>query len=142
MTRIGRIVIRGFLIITSPIPGFPHHVTQRGNRRQQVFFELSDYALYCDLLAERRRKASVEVWAYCLMPNHVHLVRTERLPERELIVAAADVMNYRPLSLFNFYEAVHTHRGDQMTPSSIDLYRRRGDLGVSRFTRIEMFFPL
>jgi putative transposase len=64
MARIGRIVV----------PGFPHHVTQRGNRRQQVFFEPSDYALYRDLLAERCRKASVEVWAYCLMPNHVHLV--------------------------------------------------------------------
>jgi len=64
MARIGRIVV----------PGFPHHVTQRGNRRQQIFFEPSDYALYRDLLAERCRKASVEVWAYCLMPNHVHLV--------------------------------------------------------------------
>ncbi len=71
MARIGRIII----------PGFPHHVTQRGNRRQQVFFEPSDYALYRDLLAERCRKASVEVWAYCLMPNHVHLVLTPRTPD-------------------------------------------------------------
>ena len=58
------------------LPGHPHHVTQRGNRRQPVFFEPSDYALYRDLLAEHCRKASVEVWAYCLMPNHVHLVLT------------------------------------------------------------------
>jgi REP-associated tyrosine transposase len=71
MARIGRIII----------PGFPHHVTQRGNRRQQVFFEPSDYALYRDLLAERCRKASVEVWAYCLMPNHVHLVLTPHTPD-------------------------------------------------------------
>ena len=70
MARIGRIVI----------PGFPHHVTQRGNRRQQVFFEPSGYALYRDLLAERCRKASVEAWAYCLMPNHVHLVLTPQTP--------------------------------------------------------------
>ena len=68
MARIGRIVV----------PGFPHHVTQRGNRRQPVFFEPSDYQLYRDLLAERCRKAAVEV--YCLMPNHVHLVRTPRTP--------------------------------------------------------------
>jgi putative transposase len=46
-----------------------------------VFFEPSDYALYRDLLAERCRKASVEVWAYCLMPNHVHLVLTPHTPD-------------------------------------------------------------
>jgi putative transposase len=40
--------------------GFPHHVTQRGNRRQIFFFEPADYALYRDLLAERCHKASVE----------------------------------------------------------------------------------
>ena len=62
MARIGRIIA----------PGFPHHVTQRGNRREPVFFELSDYALYRDLLAERCAKAGVEVW--CLMPNHVHMI--------------------------------------------------------------------
>jgi putative transposase len=64
MARLARIVV----------PGHPHHVTQRGNRRQPIFFEPSDYALYRDLLAEQCRKAAVEVWAYCLMPNHVHLV--------------------------------------------------------------------
>ena len=41
----------------------------------------ADYALYRDLLAERRRKASVEVWTCCLMPNHVHLVLTPSWPE-------------------------------------------------------------
>jgi putative transposase len=71
MARLGRIVAAGF----------PHHVIQRGNRRRTVFFEPSDYALYRDLLAERCHKASVEVWAYCLMPNHVHLVLTPSTPE-------------------------------------------------------------
>ncbi|MBL8713621.1 MAG: transposase, partial [Alphaproteobacteria bacterium] len=52
----------------------PHHVTQRGNRRQQVFFCDEDYEAYRLLLAEGCRKAGVAVWAYCLMPNHVHLV--------------------------------------------------------------------
>jgi putative transposase len=52
-------------------PGFPHHVTQRGNRRAAIVFKDGDDALYCDLLAERCRKASVACWAYCLMPNHV-----------------------------------------------------------------------
>jgi len=64
MARLARIVV----------PGLPHHVTQRGNRRQKIFFEDGDYALYRDLLAERCRKAGVAVWAYCLMPNHVHLI--------------------------------------------------------------------
>jgi putative transposase len=56
------------------IPGIPYHVTQRGNRRQQIFFEDGDYALYRDLLAGAVRRAGTQVWAYCLMPNHVHLI--------------------------------------------------------------------
>lgn len=56
------------------VPGVPHHVTQRGNRRQPVFFRESDYRLYTRLLAEWCRRGGVRVWAYCLMPNHVHLV--------------------------------------------------------------------
>jgi putative transposase len=64
MARIARIVI----------PGLPHHVTQRGNRRERIFFEEGDYVLYRDLLAAACRKADVAVWAYCLLPNHVHLI--------------------------------------------------------------------
>jgi REP element-mobilizing transposase RayT len=56
------------------IPGLPHHVTQRGNRREPIFFEDGDHEIYCEMLAEQLRKSSVEVWAYCLMPNHVHLI--------------------------------------------------------------------
>lgn len=63
------------------VPGLPHHVTQRGNRNQPIFFEPGDYALYRDLLASRCRKALVEVWAYCLMPNHVHLILVPDLSE-------------------------------------------------------------
>lgn len=55
-------------------PGIPHHVTQRGNGRAQTFFSDADYALYRDLLAEHCAAAGVEVWAWVLMPNHVHLV--------------------------------------------------------------------
>ncbi|HLW93147.1 MAG TPA: transposase [Roseiarcus sp.] len=55
-------------------PGLPHHVTQRGNRRQTVFFSDADYELYRDLLASQCRKHGVAVWSYCLMPNHVHLI--------------------------------------------------------------------
>jgi putative transposase len=68
MARIARVVAAGV----------PHHVTQRGNRRQKTFFSDSDYASYRALLAESCRKSGVGVWAYCLMPNHVHLILVPR----------------------------------------------------------------
>ena len=71
MTRLARIVV----------PGSPHHVTQRGNRRQLLFAEPGDYALYRDLLAERCDANGVACWAYCLMPNHVHLILTPSTAE-------------------------------------------------------------
>ncbi|MGB5987376.1 MAG: transposase [Desulfobacterales bacterium] len=55
-------------------PGMPHHVTQRGNRRQERFFSDEDYLAYLELMAEWCRKFQVEIRAYCLMPNHVHLI--------------------------------------------------------------------
>ena len=60
------------------IPGIAHHVTQRGNGRARTFFSDDDYALYRDLLAEHCRAADVGVWAWCLMPNHVHLILVPR----------------------------------------------------------------
>jgi len=64
MARMARVVV----------PFYPHHVTQRGNRRQRTFFDDDDYATYVELMSEFCRKARTRVWAYCLMPNHVHLV--------------------------------------------------------------------
>ena len=55
-------------------PGLPHHVTQRGNRRGPVFFSDADYQTYLSLLREYSTQHEVEVLAYCLMPNHVHLI--------------------------------------------------------------------
>jgi putative transposase len=55
MARMARIVI----------PHYPHHVTQRGNRRQQTFFSEGDYESYIELLVNAKAKAGVEVWAYC-----------------------------------------------------------------------------
>lgn len=52
----------------------PHHVTQRGNQRRDTFFEDSDGYAYLCLLKEHAQRHSIEVVAYCLMPNHVHLV--------------------------------------------------------------------
>src|SRR5271157_5975616 len=55
-------------------PGMPHHVTQRGNRRQQTFFGEEDYQHYLELISRFCRAEQVAIWAYCLMPNHVHLI--------------------------------------------------------------------
>lgn len=74
MPRMARIVV----------PGYPHHVTQRGNRRQRTFFEDADYQAYIDLLNELSGAAGVDVWAYCLMPNHVHVIA---VPQHEQSLA-------------------------------------------------------
>jgi putative transposase len=68
MARLARVVV----------PGVPHHVTQRGNRREKTFFGEADYRLYRNLLGEAAAKAGTEIWAYCLMPNHVHAVVVPR----------------------------------------------------------------
>ena len=59
MARLARVVV----------PGLPHHITQRGNRRQQTFFRPEDYALYLELMGPWCGEHGVQVWAYCLMPN-------------------------------------------------------------------------
>ena len=64
MARIARLVV----------PGLPHHVTQRGNGGQKVFFSDADYRFYRDLLAESCGAAGVSCWAFALMPNHIHAI--------------------------------------------------------------------
>ncbi len=56
------------------IPDVAHHVTQRGNRQQAVFFSDEDYRAYLEILAIALRKHGTRCLAYCLMPNHVHLM--------------------------------------------------------------------
>lgn len=52
----------------------PHHVTQRGNRREDVFFTDADRLAYLGWLKEDAEKHAVQILAYCLMTNHIHLV--------------------------------------------------------------------
>ena len=54
--------------------GYPHHITQRGNYRQTVFAEEGDYSRYLELLAGFAPRYDLDIWAYCLMPNHIHIV--------------------------------------------------------------------
>jgi len=64
MPRIARVVI----------PGCPHHLIQRGNRRLRVFFSDEDKAFYLALLKRQIEKHGISIWAFCLMDNHVHLI--------------------------------------------------------------------
>ena len=64
MPRVARVVV----------PGVPHHVTQRGNNRQDVFFDDEDRRLHLALLKEHAARFELQVLGYCLMSNHVHLV--------------------------------------------------------------------
>jgi putative transposase len=70
MSRVARIVV----------PGYPHHVTQRGNRRADVFETEDDRHAYLRFLKKYGERHGLDIWAYCLMTNHVHLIA---VPERE-----------------------------------------------------------
>ena len=64
MVRLARVVV----------PELPHHVIHRGNRRQKVFFSDQDRGSYLNILNLQAKLFALEVWAYCLMDNHVHLI--------------------------------------------------------------------
>lgn len=70
------------------MPGLPHHVTQRGNRHETVFFPDAEYRAYPTMLIAAVDKAVCEVRAWCSMPNHVHLTGDEEftaLRRREIV---------------------------------------------------------
>ncbi|MBU2887370.1 transposase [Gilvimarinus agarilyticus] len=56
------------------VPGLPHHIVQRGHNRQVVFVEDRDYEYYLENLAEWKTYFGLQVYSYCLMTNHVHLI--------------------------------------------------------------------
>lgn len=94
MARIARVIA----------PGFPHHVTQRGNRRQETFFCDKDYEAYLSLMAEWCRKCRVEILAWCLMPNHVHLIPV--LESEDGLARAIGEAHRRYTRMKNFAEGV------------------------------------
>lgn len=71
MPRVARIVVEHV----------PHHVTQRGNNRQDVFFVDDDRRAYLSLLEERSAAYGLNVLGYCLMTNHVHLIVVPKSPD-------------------------------------------------------------
>jgi putative transposase len=64
MARLARVVA----------PGLAHYITQRGNRGQPTFFCDEDYQHYLAMMGQWCDAHQVEIWAYCLMPDHVHLI--------------------------------------------------------------------
>jgi putative transposase len=93
MPRVARIVV----------PGVAHHVTQRGNNRQQVFFSDDDRALYLALLKAEAERFDLEILGYCLMSNHMHLVA---IPAgAETLAKAVGRTDYR------YTQAVNRSRG-------------------------------
>lgn len=76
MVRIARVVM----------PGWPHHVTQRGNHRQTVFFDDGDRKVYLELLAKYKCIHHIALVGYSLMSNHVHKIP---IPEFDTSLAKA-----------------------------------------------------
>ena len=92
MARIARVVV----------PEFPHHIIQRGNRRQKVFFNEDDYSEYLKLLNSYSQRFKVDILAYCLMPNHIHLIA---VPHKDGSLARAIGETHRNYTRFiNFRE--------------------------------------
>lgn len=80
------------------IPGYPHHIIQRGNNRQPIFSGTVDYELLLNLIDEHSRKQQVAVHAYVLMSNHFHLLATpetaDGIPQMMQAVGRRYVRNY------------------------------------------------
>jgi len=103
MPRIARIVI----------PEVPYHLTQRGNNRQDVFFVDDDRRVYLEMLADYASRFDLEILAWCLMTNHIHLVA---VPGTEKSLA-------QTLQRVDFRYAQYVNR----------LHRREGHLWQNRF---------
>ena len=103
------------------VPGYPHHVTQRGVRRQTTFFDDKDYRAYLTLAVELIADADMHFYAYCLMPNHVHAI----------------VVPFNPKVVSSFFATLH-RRYARRTNARNDW---RGHLWQERFYSAVMAEP-
>lgn len=96
MPRIARVVL----------PGYPHHIIQRGNNRQRVFFDTQDRQKYLNLLTFFSKDIHCKIYAYCLMLNHIHL-----LFEPEKINSLAKVMQKLALCYTQYFNKKYDRTG-------------------------------
>ena len=96
MPRSGRLVL----------PGYPHHIVQRGHNRQVIFAEDRDYNYYLNTLKAFKDECGVKVYAYCLMTNHVHL-----LLEPESVSGLAALMKRLAGRQTRFFNCLENRRG-------------------------------
>ena len=97
MARLARVVVTGL----------PHLITQRGNRRQQTFYCDENYRSYLELMGQWCGAHQVEIWAYCLMPNHVHLIAVPQSADG--LRRAVGEAHRRYTRLVNFREGWRGH---------------------------------
>ncbi|MBI2061244.1 MAG: transposase [Nitrospirae bacterium] len=120
MSRLARVVV----------PGAPHHVIQRGVRSIQLFHSDKDRLIYLDLLAESASQHNLEIWAWCLMTNHIHLLV---VPGRADSLARAIGETHRQYTLrVNLREGVRGHLFQERF-HSFPIEKDRHLLAVARY---------
>ena len=83
--------------------GFIYHVLNRGNGKQKVFHKKQDYRVFVDLMKEAKRRHPVKIFAYCLMPNHFHIVI--------MAIKAKDLSRFMQWLMTSHVRRYHTHYG-------------------------------
>lgn len=86
--------------------GFPLHIVQRGNNKQACFQSAKDYETYLGALEESARACEVDLHAYVLMTNHVHLLATPNSDS-----AASEMMQQLGRKYVLFFNKVHSRSG-------------------------------
>ena len=84
----------------------PHHITQRGNNRQDVFFVDDDRRVYLSILKENAEKYALEILGWCLMTNHIHLIARPNTPE-----SLAKALGRTHLSYTQYVNRMHNRSG-------------------------------
>lgn len=83
------------------VDGFIYHVLNRGNGKQKIFHKNQDYKAFIELMAEAKKRYSLKLFAYCLMPTHFHMVM--------MLHRAGDLSRYMQWLLTSHVRRYHTH---------------------------------
>ena len=85
------------------IDGFIYHVLNRGNGKQKVFHKKQDYRVFVDLMKDAKRRHPIKIFAYCLMPNHFHIV--------VMVIKAKDLSRFMQWLMTSHVRRYHAHNG-------------------------------